>query len=69
MIPGHALALVLGLAHAELFRDEAVLYDLVNILFLGKWAFTADIEITHLLADVRLVHVLRVVTTNVSMAD
>lgn len=55
-----ALALRLWLAHAELFRDKAVLDHLVDILFLGEWALVVEIHVAHLLTNVWLVHALGV---------
>ena len=64
----YALALSLRLANAELLRDEAVLDDLVDVLFPRERSLVIEIKVAHLLADVRLVHTLRVVPTE-AVAD
>ena len=53
--------LPLRLPHAELLRDEAVLDYLVNVLLFGEGPLVVEVEIAHLLADVWLMHALRVV--------
>lgn len=53
--------LPLRLPDAELLRDEAVLNYLVNVLLFGEGSLVVKVQITHLLADVWLVHALGVV--------
>ena len=53
--------LPLRLPHAKLLRDEAVLDYLVNVLLFGEGPLVIEVEIAHLLADVWLVHALRMV--------
>lgn len=55
-----ALALCLRLPHSELFGYETVLDHLVNVLFLSEGTLVVEVHISHLLADVGLVHTLRV---------
>ena len=61
------LALGLGLANSKLFGNKAIFDYLVYIFFLGKGTFIIEIEIAHLLANIGLVHALRV--THVPMAS
>ena len=56
-----ALARCLGLSNSKLLGDEAVLYDLIDVLFLRKGAFVVEIQIAHLLANVWLMYTLRMV--------
>ena len=53
--------LPLRLPHAELLRNKAILDYLVNVLLFGEGPLVVKVQIAHLLADVWLVHALRVV--------
>lgn len=55
-----ALALRLRLPDSKLFGYEAVLDHLINVLFLSKGALIIEVHISHLLANVGLMHALRV---------
>lgn len=57
-----ALTLSLRLPHPKLFCDEAVLDDLVDVFLLGEWSLVVEVHVAHLLADIRLMNTLRMVT-------
>ena len=57
----HSLTLSLRLSHTKFLSYEAVLNHLVYIFFFRKWALVVEVHIPHLLTDIGLVNVLRVV--------
>ena len=64
----HTLALSLWLSHTELLRNEAVLNHLVDVFFLREGSLIIEVHVAHLLAYVRLVYALWVMT-NEAMID
>ena len=61
LVRSDSLARCLGLPHSKLLGDEAVLYDLIDVLFLRKGAFVIKIQVAHLLADIWLMYTLGMV--------
>lgn len=68
LVRAHYLTSILRLPNSKLLGDKTVLDDLIDILLLRKRPFIANIEVSHLLADVWLVHTLRMVIPNKAMA-
>jgi len=62
----NALTLGLGFSNSKLLRDEAIFDDLIDVLFLRKRPLVIEIQIPHLLADVRLMNALGVAHVTVT---
>ena len=60
-IARYALALRLWLSYTEFLRYEAVFDYLVNVLFLSEWTLVVEVHVAHLLTNIRLVYILRMV--------
>ena len=67
LVRAHYLTSILRLPNSKLLGDKTVFDDLIDILLFSKRPFIANIEVSHLLADVWLVHTLRMVMPNEAM--
>ena len=67
LVRAYSLPSVLRLPDSKLLGDKTVFYDLIDILLLREGPFVADIQVSHLLADVGLVHAVWVVLPNEAM--